>query len=603
MPSRLRISSFVLIALLLVFSTLMAPLRAEAVRIVLTYSNQDTLYLGLDNNISIGIYDGVKPYTVTVASGAVRVEPVGGTTHMFRIIPVRAGNDTVTVRDARGQSTTQAYSVVSQISNRLLAAERLVGDPFRFQLSGGVPPYSVTPFHDTAVSIKDLGNGLFEATLKDVVADLNVRDSKRGAMGLRLDAKAKPSFVPPVKAQLSIGQIGVGESAALTISGGTPPYKVSFSSDGVELKNGPSSSIFSLIGRKPGAVTVTARDSKGVADSQALQILWRGNPLSMTLSATSCMPGSSIDFWIGGGVAPYKLTPSLNDAVQIIPQSSGKYRIECKAPGLVTLTAGDSMGNISKTNLLINSPPLPPVTLQFSTVTIPVGSKADLQISGGKPPYQVLPSSPIARIEQASPTLFRVVGMAKGTVGINVRDSTGKTSYRAVSITDAHRMDASLSRTSLSAGESSKLIITYGKPPFAVIPSDASVIVIPEGVYFFNIIPQKPGSFTIRVSDSAGTNTTVGLTAVPKAVQQPPFNYQMLSGPPYNNVRIGMPLVFRITGGRPPYTVIPANLQLVNLRQVGADVYEARPIAPGSTSLLLRDSSGREIKHSLMIYR
>jgi|GEM_PF-4971982 hypothetical protein len=144
--------------------------------------------------------------------------------------------------------------------------------------------------------------------------------------------------------------------------------------------------------------------------------------------------------------------------------------------------------------------------------------------------------------------------------------------------------DASVSIGSLSTKTDSN-----GKYTLQGIPIGKSEISITKAGYL-----TEKQSLTIQKGQSAHADFAL------KSLMQP-FNYKVLNSKTSNNIHVGTVLQFQLIGGKAPYSVISANAALTNVRQVSANMYEVRAVAPGSTNIILKDSAGKEIKHSLTI--
>jgi hypothetical protein len=192
---------------------------------------------------------------------------------------------------------------------------------------------------------------------KDTYVSFNARDSKRGAPGVSIAAKAKAAFIAPLKSYVSIGQIDVGYGTNLNVSGGTPPYTVTTSNSCITIS--PSSSgIYRIQGKTPGTTLITIKDSKRATCSNTIKVRFNGTPLYYIITAQSVAVNQKVELKPMGGLPPYSVSTA-DAKVKIISQGGNVFQIWGKAPGTANVNISDSAGGkkTAKLNILATISP------------------------------------------------------------------------------------------------------------------------------------------------------------------------------------------------------------------------------------------------------
>jgi|TARA_R110000737_G_scaffold98184_2_gene132441 gliding motility-associated-like protein len=183
----------------------------------------------------------------------------------------------------------------------------------------------------------------------------------------------------------------------INISGGTPPYSVSWS-------NGGSGTTISNL--STGTYTATVTDSKGCQKQKTFVITQPSSPLGSTFTKINvdCFGRNtgSIDLSPFGGTGPYTFVWSPGG--QLTEDLQGLYA------GSYSVTIKDSKNCTSPKNVQITQPTVLAATIQAAPVTCYGYSNGSVQVlpSGGTSPYSYTWSNSTYSFSQNSPTLSNV---------------------------------------------------------------------------------------------------------------------------------------------------------------------------------------------------
>jgi len=451
------------------------------------------------------------------------------------------------------------------------------------------------------------------------------------------DSGPTPGSLTITTSALPEGAVNQGYSAALTGSGGTPPYTWSVAPalpanlsldaatgaiTGTPTTQGTTTHTFSLRDNSAPAQTVQQTLNVTITPpAAALNIITTslpngtvGQPYSRPVQATG---GSGALTWtVSAGTLP----PNLN-----LDPSTGLISGTPTAAGTSSFTVrvADAGGQsdtqpLSITITAIPPPPNPPT---ITTTTLPAGTvgvpyNQPIQVSGGT---GALTWTIISGALPANLSLNATNGAISGTptaagtssFTVRVQDAAGSSDVRALSITINPPAPPNITTTSLPAA-------TLGQPYSATLLASGgtgartwSIIAgsLPAGLNLdaatgvISGTPTAPGpsSFTVQVQDAAGQSDSQALTIVVNLSNPPDITTTALPGG-----TVGQPYSQTLTasGGIGTLTWSLASGALPAMLSLGPDgVISGTPTTAGTSTFTVRvvDSLGQADTQSLSI--
>ncbi|MBZ5625856.1 MAG: putative Ig domain-containing protein, partial [Acidobacteriia bacterium] len=403
---------------------------------------------------ALGASNGTPPYVFSLAGGSL---PDGITLSADGFLtgtPTTAGTSrfTVKVTDSTGGTATKDFSL--EIKPAPLALTGTVSDgvvgatiSVKFGATGGAPGYLFSASGSLPPGTSFKNDGTLSGTLTaagSFTFSVTVTDT--------VGATATRSFtinvtVPPLTiatASLPSGQVGVGYSAQLTATGGTPPYTwsagglpgdLSVSSSGVVSGTPASDGTFTV------SVTVTDSAKKTATRNFSLVII----PAPLVIS-TAALPNGTVGVTYQastaatGGVPPYTWTftglpggvsGAADGTLSGTPLAMGTFSVGA--------TVTDSKGvTASKTfSVTIAPPPLVITTASIPNATVGTAVSLKLAATGGVPPLTWSATGLPANLSVAADGTLSGTPAAPGTTTFTatVKDSAGTSTSKSFQLT------------------------------------------------------------------------------------------------------------------------------------------------------------------------
>ena len=325
----------------------------------------------------------------------------------------------------------------------------------------------------------------------------------------------------PYSGEFSVGQVEAvtlmpGEARSLPVLGGVPPYRVVVDNQAIaeaELKG----SELIIGGRHAGETHVTVFDRTG--EAVKLKVTVRTSTLFTTAPEDLQLDvNEARTFRIGGGVKPYVITGSDNQVAAVTQLDAEHWRIEGLAIGEMTVRIRDAAGNELFVDVTVK---LPKLSISPASLTLPVGSKATVTLSGGQKPYSfagVIPEPIPGGIPQAidvrpvpgSDSTFEIIALREMNVKVVFADATGVTVETTVTV-NTNTAKIRVSPSEVRVGEQSGTVVTFSvfstardglttvfssHPRLVSVSSVTNPVLNPDGTI------RTAGSFVATVSDS-----------------------------------------------------------------------------------------------------
>ncbi len=584
---------------------------------------------------------GTPPYSSwTVSSGAL---PAGlslaASSGIISGTPSAAGaaSFSVTVKDSAGNTSPAQPLSITVVTLPTVVTTTLpngtVGVSYSQTLmaSGGAPPYS-----NWTVSTGTLPAGLSLAASSGVISGT---PSAAGASSFNVTVKdsagntspAQPlsiTIVAPVTVSttsLPNGEVGVGYSATLAATGGTPPYSSWTVSSGTlpaGLSLAASTGVISGTPSTGGtsSFSVTVKDSAGnTSPAQPLSIIVASG---LTITTTS-LPNGTVGVGYNqtlsaaGGTPPYSSWTVNSGALPsgLSLNSSSGVISGTPAANIGTfsfsVTVQDSTHATSPAQPLsitiVNSVTI--TTTSLSNATVGVAYAQTLAASGGTPPYSswTVSSGTLPTGLSLSASSGTISGTPSATgassFSVTVKDSAGNTSpAQPLSITVVAGVTittVTLPNGTVGAAYSNTLAASGGTPPYSswtvssgTLPAGLSLAAA-TGVLSGTPTTAGTSSFNVTVKDSAGN------TSAPQ-----PLSLTIIAGVtitttslPNGAVGTAYSQTLGATGGTAPYSnwtvssgTLPAGLSLA----ASTGVISGTPTTSGTSSfsVTVKDSAG-----------
>ncbi|GIV33502.1 MAG: hypothetical protein KatS3mg031_1037 [Chitinophagales bacterium] len=365
--------------------------------IVVSFSVSDvTCHAASDGSISVSVSDGTPPYTFIWShgdSGAVINDLTAG---MYSVIVTDSAGctDTASVVVQEPSELDITLVSISDVSSCLgndgsaeVAATGGTGNYF-FQWSSG----------DTGTTAANLSAGIYQITVMDM-------NGCRDSITATINQTSPISLLLITKSDISSCVASDG-SAAVTASGGTPPYSYVWSNGVTDSTN---------TGLVSGSYTVTVQDASGCTAQLSVVI---GSPLPGTisfgfLSQISCfgLNDGSATVIVNGGAPPYSYSWSNGDSDAVA---------DSLAPGIHSVTVTDNLQCTSTASVQITQPQQLLATVDSITAVRCFGESngfARLLTMGGTPPYHYQWTN--------GDTAAEASGLSAGTYTVTVTDDNG----------------------------------------------------------------------------------------------------------------------------------------------------------------------------------
>ena len=435
-----------------------------------------------DGSATATVSGGTPPYAIAWSNGD--TGPLADS--------LAPGPYTVALTDANGCALTLSFAVLDagcaltlSVSGTPPACAGEASGNAAVTPTGGTPPYAIAwSTGDTTALVTGLSGGSFTVSVTDA----------SGCLAMGTVTLTPP---PALGAAVSVAGpacAGGDGSAAVTPSGGTPPYTLAWSDGGAGAVRDPLA---------PGAYTVTITDAAGcdttlaltVPDGAALDV---GGTLVAGESCAGAEDGS-IFLLPSGGTPPYTLFWPHNGST--LSAQTGL------APGTYAVFVTDAGGCTD--SFALDVPAAAALALS-GTVTHPacVGDSTaavDLSVAGGTPPYAYFWSNG-AVVEDPS-------GLAAGTYTVWVSDANGCTAAAAFSAVPASALDLGLLAVTPACGASDgrlTAVVSGATGPVSVSWSTGASGTVLDGI--------GPGTYTATATDgtcSVSATVVLGSTDGP----------------------------------------------------------------------------------------
>ena len=416
----------------------------------------------------------------------------------------------------------------------------------------------------------------------------------------------------------------VGQSVLIKANGGTPPYKLSFGAgfwnkgslyavkvETVDANTFRVTKLHDLSAQDRKWALISVVDAKGYSAQVAN---WNGSPSAeppkpaITVIPSTITVDQSASVKVSGGTPPYTLSIKPETANQVMtatPAGDGStWTVTAKKDVFtykflyVGVAVTDAKGASAQYTLTVNNDnpvPLPsgrPLSALVDTAPLLEGETGILTISGGTPPYNVTTSDSGLQISKTASGAFQIKGLTTGTRSYTVTDSKSKALLKYVTVSPAsyERLTAKLANSDIVVGESTKLTISGGNPPYTVKEATVGgvITITPDGSGY-KVSGNKPGLAKISVVDKSLNSEVVQLEI---------RTAMTAIGPSW--IFIGDTATFTITGGTAPYTASTSDADAV-VSGSGQGPFTMVTKKAGTVTLIIKDKEGRAVSKTIQV--
>jgi hypothetical protein len=274
-------------------------------------------------------------------------------------------------------------------------------------------------------------------------------------------------------------------SITLAVTGGTPPYNITWSNGGTGL---------SLVNLAAGSFTASISDANGCLATSTIALVNPNSPTaaSQAIAAPSCNGGNngSISLNVSGGQAPYTYAWSNGSTTAILTAASGTYNV----------TVTDQAGCSTVLSGLV-IPVQPPIQSAMATTNVDCNGNpgtATITATGGAGSFSFLWSN--------GTTTASISNLQPGQYTVVVTDQNGCSLIDTATILQSTPMsiDQVNATPALCAGQngSVSLVISGGQAPYSYAWSNGST----------NAILNAPAGtgYSVVVTDVAGCTVQAG---------------------------------------------------------------------------------------------
>ena len=314
--------------------------------------------------------------------------------------------------------------------------------------------------------------------------------------------------------------VASGQTATVTISGGTGTYSVLNNSNSSVITTTLSSNTLNLYGNSgsgSASITVCSSDNSscgiitvtiGSTTSTGITFSQTNPVISMAQSMTNYIYGGSGSYYVSSNSNSNVVQANIsNSSVVLYGNNTGTASITvCSVNAnncgsfTVTVNSGGGLGNIS---------------LSQTTLTLLVGQTISVTVSGGTMPYNLPTYS--TNIAQASlnSNVLSVTGIAVGTSVINVCSASGGCIPLSVTINGSGTGQAptlSQSSVSINAGQSAIITISGTGGYYVSGNTNSAIATVTVSGNSATILGNNAGQSTITFCQTAGQCVTLYVT-------------------------------------------------------------------------------------------
>jgi hypothetical protein len=573
-------------------------------------------------NTKYTIGGGSGSFSATSSNTSIAAATVSGTT--LSISTLATGTAQVLVFDASsGKSANLSVTVGNSAPATSLF---LIGPsavtvpisvtPTQYIIGGGTAPYYVSSNNTGVATVSSPVqlNGTTTFSVYGVAAGyakVNIFDSTGASIagGITVTVGSGVASSTYIAAPASV-TMTPGQASTYAIGGGTAPYSVQPSNQGVAtagIGTGANANTLTITGVAAGTAQISVFDANGVS-AQITVNVGTGSPTPLYVSAPSditiAASTTATTYTISGGSGVYSATSS-NLSVATASASGTTLSVTGVAPGSASVQVSDTAGTrLSPMTVTVTTgSSLALYTTAPGSMTIAVSNTPlSYSISGGTAPYTVVSNN--MGVVTASTTgtngaTLNITGVSNGTGTLTVSDAVRATQTIQVTVAGSATAlftNAPPSLTMTAGTAPAPFTIGGGVAPYTVSNSNVAVATGSlSGSNGLSIAATAAGQATVYVFDSAGKSYPVSVTVVAASAATPlyiaaPVNGVTIAAPPSSGSATAT--TYTVGGGSGTYnSVVTSSIPGVATASLSGNTLSVLPIAAGGpATIVVRDS-------------
>lgn len=483
-----------------------------------------------------------------------------------------------------------------------------IGDSSVYKIGGGgngsaFTSYITSSSNPSVVSVSGKDTDLQITAISAGSAAITIQDTNGGTIQIKVTVEGTGSF----KIQ-SPDTVTLKPSASdtYTLLGGIAPFTVTSSNQGVA-KATINGSTLTVNAIDSGGAQIIVFDAKGASSTIVVSVkddsvvdapLFTTAPTFVNL----VLDGSATVFKIGGGKAPYNVTSSAPNVIDILT-TDATFTIKPKKIGFGVVYVTDSLGKSVSIQAIVGTgkDAVGFYTSANSTVSVALASSATYELFGGTPPYSVTSSNSAVATVRTSGTKFTIDAKEKGTSSVVAKDSLGAVATIAVTVPDnqSNQVVVPLFSTApgsivIQSGVTSTFNVTGGTGPYQVSSSNQSVSTASISNGTLSVTGNQVGTSTVLVKDSLGATINIAVT-VPSSTSGQVATVLFTTAPPAVVIKVSTPETYSISGGKAPYTATSSDTSVLRASTSSDGKVTLTGVAAGNVNVVIVDSNGASV--------
>jgi hypothetical protein len=289
---------------------------------------------------------------------------------------------------------------------------------------------------------------------------------------------------------------------------------------------------------------------------------------------------------MSGGKSPYSIQTEPNSAIASAEISGSTVTITGKSAGQTSVVVKDSSTPAKTVTITITISGTSDLVIP-QNVALSVGDTTSNTISGGTPSYSVQtpPEGTIAKIDISDSTIT-VTGMGVGQTSATIQDSSTPPKTVTIQITVNAPGDLIIEKNiSINPGESKTTSISGGIKDYSIQtgPDETVAKAFLVGTSL-TVLGVAPGQTSMVVADSSTPAKTATVTIVINGKTDLAVAQNII-------LEVDGSTDTPISGGKGPYSIETQPNSAIANAEISGSTLSVTAIAPGKTSVTVKDSS------------